>query len=55
MLYDRLDLALKKSQRSRSKLALLCLDLDKCKEVNDTLGHDVGDKLLKEAGRRLST
>jgi len=55
MLYDRLGLALKKSQRSTSKLAVLCLDLDKFKEVNDTLGHDVGDKLLKEAGRRLNS
>ncbi|MGH1485743.1 MAG: putative bifunctional diguanylate cyclase/phosphodiesterase [Cellvibrionaceae bacterium] len=54
MLHDRLEHGIKKAHRSSTKIAVLCLDLDKFKEVNDTLGHHVGDKLLKEAGRRLN-
>jgi diguanylate cyclase (GGDEF)-like protein/PAS domain S-box-containing protein len=54
MLYDRLREGIKKAHRSSSCLAVLSLDLDKFKDVNDTLGHDVGDKLLKEAGERLN-
>lgn len=55
MLHDRLDRAIQKAKRRKTKVAVFCLDLDKFKEVNDTLGHHVGDQLLKEAGRRLNS
>jgi diguanylate cyclase (GGDEF)-like protein/PAS domain S-box-containing protein len=50
---DRLDLALKKAARSTSPLGLMMLDLDYFKEINDTLGHDAGDELLKQAAERM--
>jgi diguanylate cyclase (GGDEF)-like protein/PAS domain S-box-containing protein len=50
---DRLAQAMKESHRSGLPLALLFLDLDFFKEVNDTLGHKMGDLLLKETARRL--
>ena len=53
MLRDRLEQEIKRSRRDGLELAILFIDLDHFKEVNDTLGHDNGDLLLVEAARRL--
>jgi diguanylate cyclase (GGDEF)-like protein/PAS domain S-box-containing protein len=53
LLRDRLEQAVTHAQRSRTKLALLFLDLDHFKNVNDSLGHTAGDALLKEVTLRL--
>ena len=50
---DRLTLALAQAQRHHQKLAVLLLDLDRFKDINDTLGHNVGDQLLHVASKRL--
>ncbi|WP_172642464.1 bifunctional diguanylate cyclase/phosphodiesterase [Azoarcus sp. KH32C] len=51
---DRLRHDLETTHRAGQMLALLFIDLDRFKEVNDTYGHDAGDKLLIEAARRMS-
>ena len=50
---DRLELAIARAQRNERKLALMFLDLDGFKTVNDSLGHDLGDRLLKAVAERL--
>jgi diguanylate cyclase (GGDEF)-like protein len=54
LLHDRLRMALAQAHRNKNKLAILTLDLDRFKAVNDTYGHHVGDELLKGVGQRLT-
>lgn len=53
MLYGRLDQEIQKAKRTGQKVALIFLDLDRFKEVNDTQGHDQGDLLLNLTAERL--
>lgn len=52
---DRLHQALTVARRDKNRLALMFIDLDKFKPINDTLGHDVGDLILKEAAQRIQS
>jgi diguanylate cyclase (GGDEF)-like protein len=55
LLFDRLDQAVKMSRRSKTKFALLFIDLDDFKNVNDSFGHAVGDQVLQAVGEALSS
>ncbi len=53
LLNDRLDTALARARRAKRRVGVMFLDLDHFKDVNDTLGHRIGDLLLKELSRRI--
>lgn len=53
LFYDRLNQAISLARRNQHRFALLYLDLDKFKPVNDTYGHDIGDHLLKAVVQRM--
>ncbi|MGD2119234.1 MAG: EAL domain-containing protein [Chromatiales bacterium] len=55
LFYDRLNHEISRAKRDRKRLALLFIDLDGFKYVNDSLGHDEGDYLLKEVSQRLTS
>jgi len=53
LLADRVSLAIAHARRNKSAMAVVYLDLDGFKEINDTLGHDAGDRLLKMVAQRV--
>ncbi|MDX2421781.1 MAG: EAL domain-containing protein, partial [Amphritea sp.] len=55
LLADRLEHALQESRRSKKQIAVLFVDLDRFKVVNDGMGHNVGDSVLIEVSKRLSS
>lgn len=55
LFYDRLALAITQAHRRHQKLAVMFLDLDRFKTINDTLGHTVGDLLLQNTAERLKS
>jgi len=55
LFYDRFQIAKANAQRNQKGLAIISLDLDEFKTINDTFGHDVGDRVLVEVTRRLTS
>jgi diguanylate cyclase (GGDEF)-like protein len=55
LMYDRLSVAIERSRRRCTGLAILIVDLDRFKAVNDTYGHQAGDEVLRTSAKRLSS
>ena len=51
---DRLAMAIQQAKRHSNYLAVMFIDLDRFKDINDSLGHQVGDRFLKKVARRLT-
>ncbi|WP_377355140.1 putative bifunctional diguanylate cyclase/phosphodiesterase [Phenylobacterium terrae] len=54
LFHDRLSMAMNNLARSGGVVAVFCIDLDRFKQVNDTLGHQAGDEFIREAAQRLA-
>jgi len=55
LLEERVSLAMRRAEQQQHRLAVLFIDLDRFKNINDSFGHSVGDRLLKEVGKRLAS
>jgi diguanylate cyclase (GGDEF)-like protein/PAS domain S-box-containing protein len=55
LFFDRLDITLKKAKRLKEKVAVLFFDIDNFKKINDSMGHDSGDEILRQSAGRISS